>query len=138
MANYKSILFEQMIKDFAETEVKPLAQEVDEQERFPAETVAKMAKMGLMGIIVPREYEGAGGDYYMYISAVLANKLPGPGTIYLGQELKFTAPVFLGDTITAECEIAEIREDKHIVKLNTTCTNQDGKVVIAGMATVKF
>ena len=70
MANYKSILFEQMIKDFAETEVKPLASEVDEQERFPAETVEKMAKMGLMGIIVPKEYEGAGGDYYMYISAV--------------------------------------------------------------------
>ena len=70
MANYKSILFEQMIKDFAETEVKPLAQEVDEQERFPAETVEKMAKMGLLGIIVPKEYEGAGGDYYMYISAV--------------------------------------------------------------------
>ena len=70
MANYKSILFEQMIKDFAEAEVKPLAQEVDELERFPAETVEKMAKMGLMGIIVPREYEGAGGDYHMYISAV--------------------------------------------------------------------
>ena len=70
MANYKSILFEQMIKDFAETEVKPLAQEVDETERFPSETVEKMAKMGLMGIIVPREYEGAGGDYNMYISAV--------------------------------------------------------------------
>ncbi len=70
MANYKSILFEQMIKDFAETEVKPLAQEVDELERFPAETVEKMAKMGLMGIIVPREYEGAGGDYRMYIGAV--------------------------------------------------------------------
>ena len=70
MANYKSILFEQMIKDFAETEVKPLAQEVDELERFPSETVEKMAKMGLMGIIVPREYEGAGGDYNMYIYAV--------------------------------------------------------------------
>ena len=70
MANYKSILFEQMIKDFAEAEVKPLAQEVDDLERFPAETVEKMAKMGLMGIIVPREYEGAGGDYHMYISAV--------------------------------------------------------------------
>ena len=70
MANYKSILFEQMIKDFAETEVKPLAQEVDETERFPSETVEKMAKMGLMGIIVPKEYEGAGGDYNMYIYAV--------------------------------------------------------------------
>ena len=70
MANYKSILFEQMIKDFAETEVKPLAQEVDEEERFPKETVEKMAKMGLMGIIVPKQYGGAGGDYNMYISAV--------------------------------------------------------------------
>ena len=70
MANYKSILFEQMIKDFAETEVKPLAQEVDEEERFPIETVEKMAKMGLMGIIVPKQYGGCGGDYNMYISAV--------------------------------------------------------------------
>lgn len=72
------------------------------------------------------------------ISAVLANKLPGPGTIYLGQEAKFTAPVFLGDTITATCEIIELREDKHIVKLSTTCVNQDGKTVISGVATVKF
>ena len=70
MANYKSILFEQMIKDFAETEVKPLAQEVDEEERFPKETVEKMAKMGLMGIIIPKQYGGCGGDYHMYISAV--------------------------------------------------------------------
>ena len=70
MADYKSILFEQMIKDFAENEVKPLAQEVDEQERFPAETVEKMAKLGMMGIIVPKEYGGAGGNYPMYISAV--------------------------------------------------------------------
>ena len=72
------------------------------------------------------------------ISAVLANKLPGPGTIYMGQELKFMAPVFLGDDITAEVEIIELREDKHIVKLSTTCFNQDGKKVITGVATVKF
>ena len=72
------------------------------------------------------------------ISAVLANKLPGPGTIYLGQELKFTAPVYLGDDITAEVEIVEIREDKKIIKLDTTCYNQDGKKVITGLATVKF
>lgn len=72
------------------------------------------------------------------ISAVLANKLPGPGTIYLGQELRFTSPVYLGDDITAEVEIVELREDKKIVKLSTTCTNQDGKKVITGLATVKF
>ena len=95
MANYKSILFEQMIKDFAETEVKPLAQEVDEQERFPAETVAKMAKMGLMGIIVPREYEGAGGDYYMYISAVeeLSKHCATTGVILSGHTSLCVAPI---------------------------------------------
>ena len=59
MADYKSILFEQMIKDFAENEVKPLAQEVDEQERFPAETVEKMAKLGLMGDVVYFEVQFA-------------------------------------------------------------------------------
>ena len=72
------------------------------------------------------------------ISAVLGNQLPGPGTIYLGQELKFMAPVYLGDDITATAEIVELREDKKIVKLSTTCTNQDGKTVISGLATVKF
>ncbi len=70
MAEFKSILFEQMIRDFAETEVKPLAQEIDEEERFPSETVAKMAKLGLFGIIIPREYGGAGAGYREYIAAV--------------------------------------------------------------------
>lgn len=72
------------------------------------------------------------------ISAVLGNQLPGPGTVYLGQELRFVAPVYLGDDITAEVEILELRADKKIVKLSTTCTNQDGKTVITGLATVKF
>lgn len=72
------------------------------------------------------------------ISAVLGNQLPGPGTIYLGQELKFVAPVYLGDDITAQVEIIELREDKKIVKLSTTCTNQDGRPVVTGTATVKF
>ena len=72
------------------------------------------------------------------ISAVLANQLPGPGTIYLGQEMRFVAPVYPDDDVTAEVEIVELREEKKIVKLRTTCSNQDGKVVISGMATVKF
>ena len=58
------------------------------------------------------------------ISAVLAMQLPGPGTIYLGQELKFTRPVRFGDTVTATCTVSEIRAEKNIVKLDTTCTNQ--------------
>ena len=54
-------LFLQMIREFAEKEVKPLAAEVDEEERFPMETVQKMAKIGLMGIPIPTQYGGAGG-----------------------------------------------------------------------------
>lgn len=63
-------LFEQMIRSFAENEVKPLAAEIDETERFPVETVKKMAKLGIMGIPVPQEYEGGGGNNLMYAIAV--------------------------------------------------------------------
>ncbi|MCM1531191.1 MAG: acyl-CoA dehydrogenase [Bacteroides sp.] len=63
-------LFLQMIREFAEKEVKPLAAEVDEQERFPEETVAKMAKLGLLGIPVPVEYGGAGSTNQMYSMCV--------------------------------------------------------------------
>ena len=70
------------------------------------------------------------------ISAVLAMKLPGPGTIYLGQELKFTKPVRFGDTVTATCTVTDLNLEKNIVKLDTTCTNQKGEVVIKGTATV--
>ena len=63
-------LFLQMIREFAEKEVKPLAAEVDEEERFPMETVQKMAKIGLMGIPIPTQYGGAGGTNIMYGMAV--------------------------------------------------------------------
>ena len=63
-------LFRQMIREFAEKEVKPLAAEIDEQERFPQETVDKMAKLGIFGIPVPKQYGGAGGDNIMYSIAV--------------------------------------------------------------------
>ena len=70
------------------------------------------------------------------ISAVLANQLPGEGSVYLGQTLKFVAPVFPGDEVTARVVVKEVREDKPIVKLETTCVNQRGEVVIRGEATV--
>ena len=60
----------QLFKDFAENEVKPLAQEVDEEERFPRETVEKMAKYGFMGIPVPKEYGGQGCDILTYAMCV--------------------------------------------------------------------
>ena len=55
-------MLRKMYREFAETEVKPLAEEIDEEERFPMETVEKMAKLGMMGIYFPQQYGGAGAD----------------------------------------------------------------------------
>ncbi|MFV0352412.1 MAG: MaoC family dehydratase [Oscillospiraceae bacterium] len=70
------------------------------------------------------------------ISAALGTQLPGPGCIYLGQDLRFTAPVYFGDTIRATVTVSEIKPEKNIVRLVTVCTNQDGKTVIEGTATL--
>lgn len=70
------------------------------------------------------------------ISNCLGMHLPGPGTIYMGQQVKFTAPVHIGDTIKAEVEVIEMNVEKNRVKLKTVCTNQHGKVVIDGEALV--
>ena len=70
------------------------------------------------------------------ISSVLANKLPGEGSVYLGQTLQFVAPVFPGDAVTARVTVKEIREDKPILKLETICINQRDEIVIRGEATV--
>ena len=70
------------------------------------------------------------------ISAVLGVQLPGPGTIYLGQDLKFLKPVKFGDTIIAIVEVIEKNEAKNILKLNTKCINQHNEKVITGVATV--
>src|SRR5512136_544725 len=67
-------------------------------------------------------------------STILGNILPGHGTIYLSQEVKFLAPVRIGDTITARVEVLELIAEKNRVKFKTICTNQDGKVVIEGIA----
>ena len=69
-----------------------------------------------------------------FISAVLANKLPGPGTIYLGQTLKFKAPVRPGDTVTATVTVKEVDVAKKRCVLQTVCTVA-GKPVIEGEAT---
>lgn len=71
-----------------------------------------------------------------FISTVIATKLPGPGTIYIKQELNFTAPVYIGDTITASVEVLEINSDENRVILGTICKNQKNEVVIQGKALV--
>ena len=69
-------------------------------------------------------------------SAVLGNILPGRGTIYLSQEVKFLAPVKIGDTITARVEVMELTAEKNRAKFRTSCLNQDGKIVVEGAAWV--
>ena len=66
----EQLMLRKMYREFAENEVKPLAEEIDEEERFPMETVEKMAKLGMMGIYFPKEYGGAGGDVLSYAMCV--------------------------------------------------------------------
>lgn len=96
----------------------------------PAHTDEVSASQTRFGGRIAHGILGAG-----FISAVLGMKLPGPGTIYLGQELKFTKPVRIGDTITATCTVKELLPEKNIAKFETVCTNQRGDTVITGMAT---
>lgn len=70
------------------------------------------------------------------VSAVLGTKLPGEGSIYIGQEVKFTAPVYFGDTITATAEIIELIPERNRVILSTICTNQNNEIVLKGQATI--
>ena len=97
----------------------------------PAHTNAEAAKNSMFGQRIAHGMLSAG-----LISAVLGMYLPGPGTIYMGQELKFTKPVYIGDTITATATVIEKITEKNRLILETTCTNQKGEVVIAGKATV--
>ena len=104
-------LFRQMIREFAEKEVKPLAAEIDEQERFPIETVEKMGKLGIMGIPVPKQYGGAGGDNIMYSIAVeeLSRVCATTGVIVSAHTSLCVAPILEHGT--------EEQKNKYIPKL---------------------
>ena len=66
----EQLMVRKMVREFAESEVKPLAAEIDENDRFPMETVKKMAKLGMMGFYMPKEYGGAGGDMLSYVICI--------------------------------------------------------------------
>ena len=97
----------------------------------PAHTNEVAASKTMFKTTIAHGMLGAG-----FISAVLGMYLPGPGTIYMGQELKFTKPVHIGDTVTATATVEEIILEKNRVILDTTVVNQDGEIVIKGKATV--
>ena len=88
-------LFNDLLDEFVEKEVKPLAKEIDETERFPVETVEKMAKLGMLGIIVPTNYGGVGGDYNTYITTVrkLSRACATTGVILSGHMSLCVAPI---------------------------------------------
>jgi len=71
-----------------------------------------------------------------FISAVLGYELKERKIVYLSQTLRFTAPVFIGDTVTATATVTNIREDKPIITLETICTNQNGDTLVQGEAAV--
>lgn len=71
-----------------------------------------------------------------FISAVIGTRLPGPGTIYVSQQLNFRAPVGIGDTVTATVEVVEKLEARNRIRLKTVCVNQKGLTVIDGEAWV--
>ena len=77
-----------------------------------------------------------GGVTSGLLNAVVAEDLPGPGSVFLHADWSFTAPVRPGDEITAEVEVLEAREDKPITRLRTTITNQRGETVLDGTALV--
>ena len=68
------------------------------------------------------------------LHALVAMDMPGPGTVFLNQNWQFTAPVFIGDTITAEAEVLEVHETKPVTKLKIVVTRQSGETVLEGEA----
>lgn len=97
----------------------------------PAHMNAQFAEHGFFhGVIGHGMWTGA------LISTVLGTVMPGPGTIYLGQDMRFKNPVRIGDTITVRVTVASKRADKHIVVMDCVCTNAKGEVVVEGSATV--
>jgi 3-hydroxybutyryl-CoA dehydratase len=97
----------------------------------PAHINAQEAARGMFKERIAHGMLGAG-----LISAVLGTQLPGPGSIYMSQTLKFLAPVKFGDTVTARAEVLDKNLERKRVTLKTTCTNQDGKTVIDGEAVI--
>jgi acyl dehydratase len=98
-------------------------------DRNPLHYDLDAAKTSRFGEIVVQ-----GGITSAILNAVVAEKLPGPGTVFLNVNWNFTAPVRPGDTITGHVEVIEVRNDKPVTKLRTTVTRDDGTVALEGTA----
>jgi 3-hydroxybutyryl-CoA dehydratase len=119
-AEYSRTVTEAMIRQFADVS----------GDDNPVHLDADFAKTTIFKECIAHGMLGAS-----FISRVLGVQLPGPGTIYLGQDLKFKAPVKIGDTVIARCEIVELIPEKRRAIIKTTAT-VNGNIVIDGQATV--
>jgi acyl dehydratase len=98
-------------------------------DRNPLHYDVEAAQSSIFGGIIVQ-----GGITSAILNAVVAEKLPGPGTVFLHVDWNFLAPVRLGDTITGAVEVLEVRTDKPITKIKTTVTREDGVVALEGTA----
>ena len=116
-----------LTKQFTAADVRTFA-DVSE-DKNPIHLDEEYAKKSILGKCVVHGILQAG-----LISAVLGNKLPGNGAIYREQTLTFRKPAFIGDTLTATVEITEIKERIGLLTMKTTIVNQDGVLLVDGMA----
>jgi 3-hydroxybutyryl-CoA dehydratase len=73
-----------------------------------------------------------------FFSRLLGMHLPGPGSVYVSQSLFFTKPVYIGDTITTQGEVIALNSEKRLITVKTTCTNQEGIIVLEGEGVMKL
>jgi len=99
-------------------------------DRNPLHFDAEAARRSVFGGLIVQ-----GGVTSGLLNAIVAEDLPGPGTVFLGVEWKFLKPVYVGDSITGRIEITNIRDDKPICTLSTSVRNQDGVICLSGTAT---
>lgn len=131
MASFQIGQTAQLTKTFRDADVRTFAElSLDTN---PVHLDEEYARQSLFGQRISH-----GMLYGSLVSAVLGTQLPGPGCIYLGQTFKFSKPVFLDDTITAQVEVTAINEEKRIITLATTCVNQHGQLVLTGEAVLKY
>lgn len=142
-------LIKDMVRDFAEKEVKPLAAEIDRDERVPTETLKKMARLGLLGMIVPKEYGGAGADYISYViaceelarvcastSAILSgnNSLDCYPILAFGKEeqkKKYLVPMAQGEKLGAFA-LTEPNAGSDVTAIQTTAVPKDDEYHLNG------
>jgi len=142
-------MFQAMVRDFATKELQPLAAQVDEEERFPAETVRKMAELGLMGVAIPEEYGGCGGDAIHVVIATeeIARGCGGTSAIYLAsvslscypifkfggeeQKRRFVVPLARGDKLAC-FGLTEPSAGSDAFALRTTAAKRGGHYVVDG------